>query len=110
MAFIEISNDGTLNGTTPVVIVPAPIVSTRSIIKNITIQNSDATTVTLRIYLKNSSNIRIIWEGTLDFGDTWSFGDGDICVLDSVNKSIEAVLSTSPSIQPTFISAWGNAT
>lgn len=107
----NISNDGTLNGTTTVIIVPAPSTGTVRAVNTINISNADTAPVILTVQIKNISSLRTIWSGTLQPGDTWQYGDGgDRLVLDSANKSVVAVLSAPPSTNnPDFTCCYGDA-
>jgi hypothetical protein len=96
MSFIEISSDGTLNGTTPVTLVAAPAANTRRIVKNVTIQNRDTASVTLTLNYVNGASTRQIASMTLQVGDSLVCGEEDFYVLDTTSKSITAVLSASP--------------
>lgn len=110
MAFTESSTDGVINGTVETVLIAAPASSTRRLIRTITIRNNDASDIVVSIKLKNSSNTRIIWRGTLEPGDTWQFGEaGDILVLDATTKSVVAVLDTNPTTNPDFTASFGDA-
>lgn len=106
----NISNDGILNGTTVVTIVPAPANLVTRAIKTINISNTDTAAVICTVQLKNISTVRNIWKGTLQPGDTWQYGDGgDTLVLDSPNKSVIAFLSAPPtSINPDFTCCYGD--
>jgi hypothetical protein len=71
-AFTEGSNDGVLNGTSPVTIVAAPAASTRRVIKSITIMNRDTTPVVVTINLVSAGGTRQIAKVTLAVGDTFT--------------------------------------
>jgi len=71
-AFTEGSNDGTLNGTTPVTLVASPGTSTQRIIKAITIQNRDTASVTITVRYVSSGGTRQIARVILAVGDTWT--------------------------------------
>ena len=107
----NISNDGTLNGTTIVTLIPAPATNTTRLVKTITINNTDTAAVILIVQFLNGSSYRNIWKGTLQPGDAWQFGDsGDVLVLDSTSKSIVASLSAPPAtVNPDFTCCYGDA-
>ena len=65
-------NDGTLDGTTPVILVAAPSSGSQRTIKYISIENRDTTAKTITIYLDNNATQRNIAVVTLNPGDTWS--------------------------------------
>lgn len=71
-AFTELSNDGTLNGTTPVDVVTSPAASTNRIIRAMTVQNRDTAAVTITVSLVSAGGTRQIFSGTLSIGDTWT--------------------------------------
>jgi len=72
--FTEGSNDGALNGTTPVTLVAAPSASTQRVVKSISIQNKDDAVVTLTISYNNNTTLRQIAVVSLAVGDTWTLG------------------------------------
>lgn len=71
-AFIEGSNDGVMNGTTPVTIVAAPAASTRRVIKSITIMNRDTVAVVITLNLVSAGGTRQIVKVTLAVGETFT--------------------------------------
>jgi len=108
MAFNEGGNDGVLNGVAEVTLVAAPAAATRRIIRTITISNADTAAVVVEVRLKETANLRIIWNGTLAVGDTLMICD--VIVLDTVNKSITALMAGAPAAnQPHFTASWGDA-
>ena len=70
--FTEVSNDGVLNGTTPVTLVDSPAASTQRVIKSITIQNRDTAPVTITINYVSAGGTRKIAKVTLAVDDTWT--------------------------------------
>ena len=88
--FTEGSNDGVMNGTTPVTLVAAPSASTRRIIKAISIQNRDTAAATVTVNLVSAGGTRQIWKGILQVGDTWTL-DG---VIDSNGAIKQTFTST----------------
>ena len=111
MDFVEGSNDGVLNGASEITLVAAPTSGVRRIVRSINIANTDTANVVLSVLLKNSTNERTIWKGTLTDGDTWQFGEaGDTLVLDSTSKSVVAFLSAAPATNnPEFSASYGDA-
>lgn len=107
----NISNDGTLNGTTNVTLVSSPASGTIRQVKTININNTDMAAVTVTVWFKNLTFYRVLWKGQLQPGDTWQYGDGgDVVVLDSPNKSIVAALTAPPlSTNPDFTCYYGDA-
>ena len=84
--FTEGSNDGALNGTTPVTLVAAPGASTQRVVKSIAIQNRDAAPVTITISYNNNTTLRQIAVVTLAVGDTWTL-DGSYDSSASLKQS-----------------------
>lgn len=110
MAFIEGSSDGLLDGTTETTLVAAPGAGVRRLIKTMQVYNQDTARVEVRISVKNGVNLRTIWKGHLDPGDTWIFGDaGDVAILDSTSKSVVAVMTLpAATLNPDFVTAYGD--
>lgn len=102
--FIESSNSGSLNGTTPVTLVPAPTDPQRHVVRTMTICNLDDAIVELTITLEDAAatDAPIVSVLALDPGDTLVWSE-DILCLDTDDKSITAVLEDAPnSTNPTF--------
>lgn len=96
-AFTEGSNDGTLNGTTPVTLVAAPSASTQRVIKEIIISNTDTASVTLSVYLKDGVSSRRIFYGTIVTNGTFT--------LNGVFDATGAFLTTSSGSFVTSVTA-----
>lgn len=97
--FVEGSNDGTFNGTTPVTLVAAPAASTRRIVNQIIITNVDTAAVTIEIFYESGADTRRIWYGTLETNETMTL-DGsydDNGALKTAIATIPAHSHTSPS-------------
>jgi hypothetical protein len=110
MAFTEGSADGTLNGVTEVDIVAAPAGATRRLVRWISIVNVDTGPVTVTLGLNNTGSKRVICKVTLAVGDNLYLSDGDVEILDTVNKKIFAKMSAGPtSVNPDFTSGWADA-
>jgi len=108
MAFIEGGNDGTLNGVNEVTIVAAPAAATRRLVKTISISNVDTAAVVVEVRLKETANLRVIWEGTLDVKDTLVVYEP--IILDTVDKSITALMAgAAATTNPDFTASWGDA-
>jgi hypothetical protein len=109
MAFVEGSNDGTLNGTSEVTLVAAPASATRRIVKNINISNIDTAAVTVTLQLAISSTRRTIYKVTLAAGDTLNYES--VIVLDATTKSVIAKMSgAAATTNPDFVTSYGDAT
>lgn len=108
--FTEGSNDGAMNGTTPVTLVAAPAASTRRIVKWFQISNRDTAAVTLTVRFLNGASTRVLVSAmTLAVGDTLVWNDG--LVLDTTAKSITALLSgAAATTNPDFVASFGDAT
>lgn len=68
----EGANDGVLNGSTDVTVVPAPTGANRRIIKDITIFNGDTASKTIIIKYDNNAVQRTLVKVTLAVGDTYT--------------------------------------
>ncbi len=88
--FTEGANDGALNGTTQVTLVPAPGASTRRIVKGITIENRDTAAVTVTVSYDNNGTLRTIAKVTLSVGDTWTT-DGTFDTFGSLKQAVGIV-------------------
>jgi hypothetical protein len=109
MPFIEIGGDGISDGTNEVVVVEAPAVNTRRLVRHITIVNPmESESVLLTLFLENSGNERLIWKGTLYGGDAFD-SDDDLYVLDAVAKSIRLYLSATPTTELSWTVSYGDA-
>lgn len=106
--FTEGSDDGTINGVADTTIVSAPAADVRRIVRSM--QISTTVNASLSVELKNGSDYRVIWAGSLKQGDTWFWGDGDILVLDSTTKSVVARLAGTIASPMDFITSWGDQT
>jgi hypothetical protein len=107
--FTPASNDGTLNGTTPVTLVASPAASIQRIVKALTIQNRDTAAVTVTVRFVNGANTRQICVITLAVNDQIIFGEEDYLVLDATNKSITAVMSGAPATtNPDFVAHYAD--
>lgn len=69
---MEGSNDGVLNGVTPVTIVASPAAATKRIIKSITIYNKDSNPVTISLNYVSAGGTRLICKTTLAVRDTFT--------------------------------------
>lgn len=109
MAFTEGSENGALNGNTPVTIVSAPGAATRRILRCINIANRDTAAVVLTMTLVDGVSSRLLISSmTLDVGDTLIYNE--VVVLDTTAKSITAVLAGAPATtNPDYMSSWGDA-
>jgi len=103
------STDGTLNGTSDVDLVPAPGPGVQRLVKLITVSNMDSAPVVLIVMLEHASGQRTIWKGTLQVGDTWQCGEGDVMVLDATDKAVVAKLAgAAASSNPDFTASWSD--
>jgi hypothetical protein len=107
--FEEMSDDGTINGTSDTEMVPAPPTGTRRIIKSFSIRSDEVTNLT--VALKNGSDKRVLWGGKIFKRDSLLFGDGNtVIVLDSPDKSLVAFLDGVVATPLDFVVSWGDAT
>lgn len=70
--FIESSNDGVTNSTTPVTMIAAPGSGETISIRDITVYNADVSSATIVIKLVNGGNSRVLYRQTLDTLESWS--------------------------------------
>lgn len=108
MAFIEIGNEGELNGTTPVTIVDAPS-SGRRLVKSISIYNADSAacevTITKEKTATGSFPLRKV---TINAGDTLLYEH--LIILDAADETISVVLTSAVAANnPVFDVAYGDA-
>jgi len=69
----EVSNDGTCSsGSTAVVSAPAS--GHTLLVKELTLQNSSGSGVSLAVQFVNNTSVRNLWKGTLAVNNTWSMG------------------------------------
>jgi hypothetical protein len=69
----EVSNDGTCSsGSTAVVSAPAS--GHTLLVKELTLQNSSGSSVSLAVQFVNNTSVRNVWKGTLAVNNTWSMG------------------------------------
>jgi hypothetical protein len=109
VAAITNSQDGTWTSG-QVTLVPAPVAGQNNV-RTVTISNNDSASVTLCVQLLNGASKRTIWNGMLNPGDTWSFGEsGDVLVLDASSKSMVATLSGTVSSGCDYVASWLNST
>lgn len=65
MAFTELSSNGLTNDTTQVDVVAAPAVSTKRVIKSITVHNADTVDATVILQYYDGTNTRTLCKVTL---------------------------------------------
>lgn len=100
------ADDGTLNGTTPVTLVPTPAASEQIATKTITIQNRDTAVVTVTVRKVSGGGTRQICKVDLDVDDTLIIDE--VIMLDDTGSSLTAVMSaaaatTNPDWSSSFI-------
>ncbi len=69
------SNDGVTTGGTAVAVCAAPDGTHTRQIKGLSVPNVDTVAVVLTVQLNDNATKRIIWKGTLDVGDVFSYED-----------------------------------
>lgn len=72
-AFTEGESDGITNNTTAVTVVAAPGVSTRRIVRNITVHNADTAAATVTLQYNNNGTVRILKVFSLNSGSDFDF-------------------------------------
>lgn len=107
MALAESSNDGALNGTTPVDLVAAPGSGHTFIHRSTSICNKDTAAVTVTINLISGANTRRMARQTLQVDESMQFEM--VVNLNATNKSIQAVLSGAiATTNPDFVSNYAD--
>lgn len=101
MPFITASNEGALNGTTPVTILPSPPANVQYDVINITIDNRDTSPANIIVEYVGATNVRVS-SGSLDAGGIRKITDR--YVLNSTSKSLRAYLLSPPTTtNPVFV-------
>lgn len=107
----ETASDGTLNGSTEVTLVAAPAASHRIVVKNLTIWNADTVANVIKVYVKNSTDLRYLCQITLAVGDSLVFGEEDFIVLDGTGKSLRAKMGGAvTTTNPDYNVCWADIT
>ncbi len=110
MPFQERGHQGTTNGTTAVIAVPAPPKGVRRVIpaKGINIYNGDDANVTLTIRKADSAgNTWIVYNNVL--GTLVEYIHDGMIVLDRTDHRIEVLLSgAANTVEPTFVTSWAD--
>jgi hypothetical protein len=109
MAFSGSGTHGTLNGTTPVEIVPTPSAGVERFVRAMYFYNNTGGAVALAISKYVGGTDYEICVVTLNAGDTLQFGDGDHVILTN-GETLRAVLASSPAVNPDFVVSWGDDT
>lgn len=109
--YTEMTNNGALNNTTEVVLVPTVTEPDRHVVHTLTVYNKDNAVITLTVSFKDTAaTTSIIWKGTLAVGDTWVW-DKSIHVIDEDTQTIVAVLGGNVgATQPEFTAAYTEVT
>jgi hypothetical protein len=100
MAFLEVGNEGALNGTTLVDVMPAPAAATRRLLKNVKISNRDSVSHTVVLYKDKAATQYEIARELLAPGDYWTFTEVVVCDATDekvVAKTLAATTTTAPS-------------
>lgn len=109
MTFAEKNAHGVTNSTTAVDLVPAPIASHTTVVRNMIVHNRDtaAATVVLQLVDSTGPTTTRLHKQTLDPDATLLF-EG-IVVLDSTTKKVQVVLSAAvATTQLDFTAAYGD--
>lgn len=108
MAFTPGSNDGALNGATPVTLVAAPGAGVVRQVHWISITNKDSAAVTLTLNLINGASTRRLLKIIMAVDDNLLWNDN--IILDATDESVEAVLSgAAASTNPDFVASYGDS-
>lgn len=99
------SDDGTLNGTTPVTLVPAPAASHQIAIKSIIIMNRDTASATVTVNKVSAGGTRQISKSVLATDQTLVIDS--LIILDDTGSSITAVMSgAAATTNPDWLTNW----
>lgn len=112
-AFTPAANDGTLNGTTPVVMIAAPAGSTQRQVKYINIWNFDTVSHSVTVELLSTAARRTLFQATLDPGSTLTFTEGIGWVVfnnQGVPRSGGIVVNTGRLMAPPIVDVTANIT
>lgn len=107
MPFVETPSTGTLNGSTPVVIVDSPLAG-RRVVGKITFYNRDTAAVTITLVKTVAGTDRFLGREVLNPADTWQPVDPNShLVLDDDDQSVRAFMSaaaatTNPDFDASF--------
>lgn len=108
MPFLEGSQDGVLNDTTPVTVVSSPGASVRRVVRTITVQNKDTAPIGLILRFVNGIDERQLGHWNLDPDDSLLYNE--VHVLDTTGKSIDAYLDGAVATnQPEWTSSFGDS-
>lgn len=103
------SNQGSLNGVTPVEIVPAPASGVQRAVRSIRFVNKDTGTVTIRVR-KLVSGTPYEFDAAVALAVDGKFDptDGDeVVALTATTHSITALLAAAPATtNPSFVASW----
>lgn len=108
MAFIEVGNEGSLNGTTAVDVVSSPGASTRRLVSNVKFNNIDTATVTVILLKYKGGTTYEIARETLQVNEHWEYDSLIVC--DATDEKVQAKMSgAAATTNPTFDIAAGDA-
>lgn len=108
MAFTEAGNEGALNGTTAVDVVPAPA-SGRHLVRNLSVYNIDSAVVTVTVRKNKGGTLSLLQKETLQVGDTLVYDK--LIVLDATDEKVQVVMSgAAATTNPDFDAAYAVVT
>lgn len=98
MAYVAKNNLVESNGTTPVIVVPAPATGVKHVASTVTAHNPDASGFDITLQINDGSNTWIIYKETVAAGARMTPYVHRL-VIDDASETLEAVLSGSPSVE-----------
>lgn len=104
------SADGTLSGSTEVTLVGAPSSGVNRLVRWGTIHNADDMDIMLSVFMANGANRRVLFQSTLNPGDTWQLDSNDVIPLDSSRSIIACLAGPVNSQEPDWTSGWADQT
>lgn len=107
MAFLEIGNEGALNGTTEVDVIASPSSGARRLTKSVHFSNRDTVSHTIVLFKSKAATQYELARETLAPGEYWTFDR--VTVLDSTDEKLQAkTLAATVTTAPSFDSAYAD--
>jgi len=108
MAFLEKGNEGALNGTTGVSVVPTPGSGVRRLVRNVGVTNRDTVAHVVTLFKDKNGTAYELARESLQPADYWTFDK--LMVLDADDESIVAKSdATATTTEPSFDAAFADA-
>jgi hypothetical protein len=105
MPFIDTGNEGLLNGTTPVGLVPSPSSGQRHNHFATSVTNNDSVAAVVTLRKVKAGTPSVLGVETLLPGETWEYSKA--VILDATDESLDIVLAANhTSVAPSFDCAY----